>query len=225
MTLKKQRVLRNRLLILAGIVILFVLASVTTAVVTSRFAQAEGDRGILCTLTGCEFTESAFSAVLANLLPEKVIEDVSLGASPGPERFNEFESINGNLHFYYGGRFTQGTTTVFSAPIPTATSTVSVACSILTASSTATIWTLAETLNFQDNHATTTELASIVIAADQPGFLLYNATTTVMSTGETSRNHLILSVSGGVSGADETAGTGGSGFVPVGSCSYDFNIY
>jgi len=184
--------------------------------------KAQGVRGILCNLTGCEFSADDFSVVLSNLLPAP--EKITLGASAGPDRFNEFESRNGNKHFYYGGPLTQGTTTAFAVPIPTATSTLNMACSILIASTSATTWTIAETLNINDAHATTTALSTVLIAADQPGFITHFATTTVLSTGVTANNNLILSVSGGVSGEDEFLGKLAPGFVPVGSCSVDINV-
>ena len=53
---------------------------------------------------------------------EKIVE--RLGASPGPDRFNPIESMNGVCRAFYSGEFTDATTTVLSIKNPfNATST------------------------------------------------------------------------------------------------------
>ena len=193
-------------------------------VVGSGFSKARADGGSCVIKVG----DTCLLDVLREL--KGVVEVVadpeptfgSIGVSG--DRFNSTETLNGNRHDYKGARFVQGTTTVFSMLMPFASTTLDVACAINIASSSETIWTLATTLDNNDNHSTTSELASILVIADGDALLQYHSSTTAPITGTSTSNFLVLSVKGGVSGADETAGTGGSGFIPLGGCSVDMNI-
>jgi len=154
-------------------------------------------------------------------------EPETFGGFVGPERFNEIESLNGNEYRYFGSQFVQGSTTVFSMFVPFASSTVDIVCAVNVASTSITTWTLATTLDNNDNHSTNTPIFTTEIAADGDAIIQFHSTTSSQSltTGTSTSNFLILSVKGGVSGAEETAGTSPApGFVPEGNCSAVINV-
>lgn len=152
----------------------------------------------------------------------------SLGAAAGPEDTFLDRSLNGVALRAYGANLSPGTTTVFSATAPNATTTSSLLCSVTTSTSSATVWTAAESTG---GYASTTAWLDTPFTAANGGNFGWGFGTSSNSTSPAglrvhAPNQIVnVTVQGGVSGANETTGSGGDGFQPVGHCNIIFWAY
>ncbi len=207
--------------IIGGLLSLVLVLGVVT--VGQTVVAQNNDEGISGNfLTGnFHIPEGTILSILRNVLPD------SLGASPGPEDTFNDKIQNGRFERNFGGRFTQATNTVFTVISPNATTTPSILCNVDIASTSATTWTIAESVG---GFATTTVYLDIDIAANEKDSFGFMASSTAAgSVGDliefAPNTTFIVSVKGGITGSEETAGTLAGGFVPVGYCAGTFDSY
>lgn len=135
-----------------------------------------------------------------------VIEKI-VGATPGTEFSAPEYCFNGLCHRTFSVSLRTGTTTPVIQTGPSATSTATFQCRLDTASSTATVWTLAKTT--AGIFATTTPIApNTSVGANGKGLL------TSSSTPFAPNEVFVLGARGGDSNGDTTP----VGFVPAGTC-------
>lgn len=204
--LKSQKIWKSKVLWTVAVILglLFVIS-----MAAGSMAKADEGGGLSLSLSFGEIKE------LVCLIKECPVEaPQNLGAVVGPDIFVPFLNVNGAQTHYYGERFVSATNTVWRFQTnANATTSNEVLCRINVASTSATIWTLAES---DGGYATTTAYVDQLVGADTQADLLYLGTTTLTTPPNTT---LILSVSGGVSGEDEFSGVLSPGFAPEGSCN------
>ena len=159
---------------------------------------------------------------------ERVVE--KLGSAAGPEDTFQDRSLNGVQVRTQKATFNPATSTVISFKSPPATSTPNLFCYVDTATTVASVWTVAES---PGGFASTTSWVDYPIAADARADFGFQSTSTTNGSDGVLRELapdtlFIVTVAGAISGPNASNGSGGDGFQPKGGCSvvfWAFNNY